>query len=146
MAPRLLMNKGGMMRTGMVNTDYEALRKAWAKAAKETGSPEDCTAFTVEAMEAKGDKLGATGKALVSLLKLAPQKRQVVYCMGCRYAQLPNEPIEVLELAMTGSIQCYKKSSLYDGYYNCSPCRSFQRRRAYLSDIDYHLMRDKVII
>ena len=146
MATRLLMNKGGMMRTGMMNRDYEDLRKAWAAAAKETGNPEDCMNATVEAMEAKGDKLDATGKALVSLLKLAPQKRQVVYCMGCRYAILPNDPIEVTELAMTGCIHCYKKSPLYDGIYNCNPCRSFQRRKAYLSDIDYHLMRDRVII
>jgi hypothetical protein len=129
----------------MLNKEYGDLRKAWAKAAKETGNPEDCTALTVEAMEAKGDKLGATGRALVELLKLAPTKRQLVYCMGCRYAILPNDPVESIDLAMTGCIHCYKKSPLYDGIYNCNPCRSFQRRRAYLSDVDFHLMRDKVI-
>ena len=150
MATRLQMTKGAMVKAGMMNKDYEDLRKAWAESAKQLRTPEECTAATVKAMESKADdKQNAngtqdnTGKALAALLKLAPQKRQVVYCLGCRYAILPNDPIEVTELAMTGCIHCHKRSALYGG---CNPCGQFQRRKAYLSDIDYHLMRDRVII
>ena len=133
-----------------LSKSYDELLRAWAKAAKEMSNAEYCTAATVRAMESRADKQNANGtqdntdRALAALLKLAPEKRQVVYCLGCRYAILPNDPIESIELAMTGCIRCYKRSSLYDYGYNCRPCHSFQRRKAYLSDFDYHLMRDKV--
>ena len=138
MATRLITNR---LHDRKLIRSYDELLRAWAKAAKELRTPEECTAATVEAMEAKGDKLDATGKALVSLLKLAPQKRQVVYCLGCRYAILPNEPVEVIELAMTGCINCNRKSTLYD--FSCKPCGIFMRRKAYISDLDFHMMRDK---
>lgn len=128
----------------MNNRDFNALRKAWKNAAKQYGDPQDCLAATVAEMES--DKhLGATGKALVEILKLAQKKKQVLCCLGCKFAILPNEPIRVLEQAVEGTIHCYNRSPLTDGLYACNLCRHFKRREAYLTEADYEKMRRTIL-